>query len=110
MPGNNSSPRLILWIRFFRSSSLTQSTLYPLSRNSPIVRGRLVMVISLSCYLSWGSAHVIHVWERGQLYHSCMFLVYLKQVEPTLFYRLAQESARVWDEDAIKQVSQHRPR
>jgi hypothetical protein len=40
---------------------------------------------------------MIHVWERGHCYHSCMFLLYLKQVEPTLFYRLEKESARVWN-------------
>src|SRR6266566_1138440 len=34
-------------MRFFRISSLTESTLYPLSRNSPIVCGRVVMVIPL---------------------------------------------------------------
>src|SRR5437660_12810143 len=69
-----SSPRRIFCIRFLRNSSLTESTLYPLSRNSPIVRGRVVIVIPLSCYLSWGLAHMIHVRERGNCYHSCMFL------------------------------------
>src|ERR1700682_5467262 len=97
MPGNNSSPCRIFWMRFLRNSSLTVSTLYPLSRNSPIVRGWVVIVIPLSCYLSWGSAHMIHVWDWGNSYHSYMFLLYLKQVEPTLFYRLERESARVLD-------------
>src|SRR5581483_7145993 len=106
MPGNNSSPCRIFWIRFFRNSSLTESTLYPLSRNSPIVRGRVVIVIPLSCYLSWGLAHAIHVWERGSCYHSCMFLLYLKQVEPTLFYRLQRESARAQHYSGISTSAQ----
>src|SRR5579863_3577941 len=75
MPGNNSSPCLIFCIRFFRISSLTESTLYPLSRNSPIVRGRVVMVIPLSCYLSWGLARAIHVRDRGDFCQSCILHV-----------------------------------
>src|SRR5262249_37085228 len=47
IPGNNSSPLRIFRMRFFRISSLTESTLYLLSRNSPIVCGRVVMVIPL---------------------------------------------------------------
>ena len=30
------------------------------------------MVIPFNCYLSWGLAHVMHVWERGQIYQSYM--------------------------------------
>src|SRR5579884_1399581 len=45
MPGKSSSPFRIFCIRFFRISSLTGRTLYPLSRNSPIVRGRVLIVI-----------------------------------------------------------------
>src|SRR5436189_1512173 len=67
IPGNNSSPLRIFWMRFFLNSSLTESNLYPLSRNSPIVRGRVVMVIQF-CVTFLGSWHRgMHIWDRGQL-------------------------------------------
>src|SRR5579885_699169 len=60
IPGNRSSPCRIFWIRFLRISSLTESTLYPLARNSPIVRALVVMVIRviLLPFLGVASRHV----------------------------------------------------
>src|ERR1700693_3417203 len=53
-------------MRFFRSSSLTESNLYPLSRNSLIVRGRVVMVIQLCATFLGAWSCGMHVWDRDK--------------------------------------------
>src|SRR5207237_508590 len=53
-------------MRFFRNSSLTGSNLYPLSRNSPIVRVRVVIDIQFCVTFLVAWIHGMHVRQRGQ--------------------------------------------
>src|SRR5579875_120134 len=97
IPGNNSSPLRIFCIRFLRISSFTERTLYPLARNSPIVRGRVVMVIRviLLPFLGMASRHIFQ--DQGtdnQPVRPSMTATNAEHVEPVIILPLTKRKRK----------------